>query len=36
MELGLIQKQNGHEVKDFVNQIETEYHKLNDFSMVQK
>jgi hypothetical protein len=27
--LELIQKQNGHEVKDFVDQIEDEYQKLN-------
>lgn len=28
----LIQKQNGHEVKDFVDQIEYEYDKLNGLS----
>lgn len=26
---GLIRRQNGHEVKDFVDQIEDEYQKLN-------
>jgi hypothetical protein len=30
--LELIQKQNGHEVKDFVDQIENEYQKLNGLS----
>jgi hypothetical protein len=29
MELELIHKQNGHEVRDFVDQIEDEYQKLN-------
>jgi len=29
VKLELIQKQNGHEVKDFVDQIEEEYQKLN-------
>jgi hypothetical protein len=29
VKLGLIRGQNGHEVKDFVDQIEDEYQKLN-------
>jgi len=29
VELELIRKQNGHEVKDFVDQIEYQYQKLN-------
>jgi hypothetical protein len=29
MELELIHKQNGHEVRDFVDQIEAAYQKLN-------
>jgi hypothetical protein len=29
VKLELIQRQNGHEVKDFVDQIEDEYQKLN-------
>ena len=29
VKLELILKQNGHEVKDFVDQIENEYQKLN-------
>jgi hypothetical protein len=29
VKLELIRKQNGHEVKDFVDQIEEEYQKLN-------
>jgi hypothetical protein len=29
VKLELIQKQNGHEVKNFVDQIEDEYQKLN-------
>ena len=33
MELELIQEQNGHEVKDFVDQIEAEYQKLNGQSI---
>jgi hypothetical protein len=36
MELELIQKQNGHEVRDFVNQIEDAYRSLNGLSMATK
>jgi hypothetical protein len=36
MELELIQKQNGHEVRDFVNQIEVAYQELNDLSMATR
>jgi hypothetical protein len=32
VKLELIQKQNGHEIKDFVDQIENEYQKLNGLS----
>ena len=32
VKLELIQKQNGHEVKDFVDQIENAYQKLNGLS----
>jgi hypothetical protein len=32
VKLELIQKQNGHEVRDFVDQIEDEYQKLNGLS----
>lgn len=27
--VGLIQKQNGHEIRDFINQIEVAYQELN-------
>lgn len=36
LQLELIQKQNGHEVQDFVKQIEVAYQKLNSDAMVSK
>jgi hypothetical protein len=36
IELELIQKQDGHEIRDFVDQIEAEYQKLNKHYMGSK